>query len=164
MAIDIGLPYNNEKRVKSGIKYAIMCAATNGHCAVLKENLISFCIELLNVTQEDIEESLIELKVKNDIVEEERIDANQKWIYLSSFYRAEQNVADRIKILNNAINMKKIDGLNKKIEKIEKHSKIELSDKQKEAIKCVNENNVCIITGGPGTRKNNNYKNNYRTI
>ena len=30
---------------------------------------------------------------------------------------------------------------------------MELSEKQKEAIKLVNENNVCIITGGPGTGK-----------
>ena len=30
---------------------------------------------------------------------------------------------------------------------------MELSEKQKEAIEAVNENNVCIITGGPGTGK-----------
>ena len=27
MALNIGLPYNNDKRVKSGIKYALMCAS-----------------------------------------------------------------------------------------------------------------------------------------
>ena len=36
---------------------------------------------------------------------------------------------------------------------IEKSSNIELSDKQIEAIKAINENNVCVITGGPGTGK-----------
>ena len=30
---------------------------------------------------------------------------------------------------------------------------IKLSDKQFEAIEQINENNVCIITGGPGTGK-----------
>ena len=35
---------------------------------------------------------------------------------------------------------------------------IELSEKQKEALEGVNNSNVSIITGGPGTRKNNNYK------
>ena len=43
------------------------------------------------------------------------------------------------------------------IEKVEKNNIITLSDKQKEAIKAVNENNVTIITGGPGTRKNYYY-------
>ena len=152
MAIDIGLPYNNEKRIKSGIKYALYLATTNGHCAVLRENLISFCIELLNVEKEDIEESIINLKVNNEIVEEER-DNSEKWVYLSSFYKAEENIANRIKILNNSANMKRINILKKKLEKIEKESSIELSDKQKEAIEAVNENNVCIITGGPGTGK-----------
>ena len=152
MAIDIGLPYNNEKRIKSGIKYALYLATTNGHCAVLRENLISFCIELLNVEKEDIEESIINLKVNNEIVEEER-DNSEKWVYLSSFYKAEENIANRIKILNNSANMKRINILKKKLEKIEKESSIELSDKQKDAIEAVNENNVCIITGGPGTGK-----------
>ena len=38
-------------------------------------------------------------------------------------------------------------------ESSQKYIGIDLSDKQKEAIKLVNSNNVCIITGGPGTGK-----------
>ena len=49
--------------------------------------------------------------------------------------------------------MKKVTGIEKELKKIEKNSKIELSDKQKEAVKLINENNVVIITGGPGTGK-----------
>ena len=152
MAMDIGLPYDNEKRIKSGIKYALYIATTNGHCTVLKENLISFCVDLLNVKKEDIDENLINLKINNEIIEEEHQN-NEKWIYLSSYYKAEENIANRIKLLNNSVNMKRINILNKKIERIEKESEVELSDKQKEAIQAVNENNVCIITGGPGTGK-----------
>ena len=72
MAIDLGLPYNYEKRVKSGIKYALMCASYNGHCCVLLENLIEFCKNLLDIEDEDIKENIIELKVKNEIIEEQR--------------------------------------------------------------------------------------------
>ena len=183
MAMDLGLPYNNEKRVKSGIKYALMCASYNGHCCVLLENLIDFCKALLSVENEDIEENIIELKVKGDIVEEVRKIKNEenknieseseenrihedkeikdvtnenkeeKWIYLSAFYKAEENVADKIKILNKSKNIKKINNVKKELKLIEEHSDIELSEKQKEAIESVNENNVCIITGGPGTGK-----------
>ena len=39
------------------------------------------------------------------------------------------------------------------MEKQEKQADIELSEKQKEAIKAVSKNNVCVITGGPGTGK-----------
>lgn len=152
MAIDIGIPYNNEKRVKSGIKYAIYCAAMNGHCAVLEANLVVFCKDLLEVTEEEINENIIELKVKGEIVEEIR-NEEEKWIYLSSFYKSEENIANKICILDEAENIKKIHNLKKELKLIEKHSNIELSEKQKEAIEAVNENNVCIITGGPGTGK-----------
>ena len=51
MALDLGIAYNNEKRVKSGIKYAILCASVNGHTTVRKENLYEFCKQLLGVTR-----------------------------------------------------------------------------------------------------------------
>ena len=50
-------------------------------------------------------------------------------------------------------NAKKIENIKSELQKIEKKSKIELSEKQKEAIKAINENNVTVITGGPGTGK-----------
>ena len=147
MAMDIGISYNYEKRIKSGIKYAIMCTTTNGHCRVQKENLYAFCRDLLGVSTEELEENLIELKVYNQIIEEDN------WVYLAPFYKAEQNIAERILILQTSNNVKKIDNIQKELKKIEKHSDIELSEKQKEAIEAINENNVCIITGGPGTGK-----------
>ena len=55
--------------------------------------------------------------------------------------------------------MKKISGLKSKLKYIEENSKIELSEKQKEAIEIVNNNNVTIITGGPGTGKTTIIKN-----
>lgn len=147
MAIDLGMPYNYEKRIKSGIKYAITCATLNGHCRVQKENLLLFCRELLGVTDNELEENIIELKLKNEITEQDN------WIYLSYFFQAEQNIADRIGTLQKSQNIKKIENIKKELKRIENHSDIELSEKQKEAIEAINENNVCIITGGPGTGK-----------
>ena len=49
--------------------------------------------------------------------------------------------------------MKKIDHIKTELKKVEKKSNIELSDKQKEAVLSINDNNVTIITGGPGTGK-----------
>ena len=50
-------------------------------------------------------------------------------------------------------NIKKINKIEKELKKVEKETNIELSEKQKEAIYVINENNVCVITGGPGTGK-----------
>ena len=72
---------------------------------------------------------------------------------LSSFYQIEANIADRIIRLNKSKNLKEIKNIENVLKKAEKKSNIELSDKQKEAIKAINQNNVTIITGGPGTGK-----------
>lgn len=147
IALDSGIEYNYEKRIKSGIKYAIISSTVNGHCRVRKENLFEFCKGLLNVSEKELEENLIELKVKNQIIEEDN------WIYLNYIYQAEQNIVDKIKIIQDSKNIKRIENIKKELKSTEKNEKIELSDKQKEAIETINENNICIITGGPGTGK-----------
>ena len=153
MALDLGISYDNDKRIRSGIKYALIRATYNGHACVLKENLIEFVISLLDVMTENIEDGLIELRAKDEIVIEERNDGSGTWIYLSNFYYTEQEIAIRIKRLQEASNAKEIKDIQTILKKIELQSNIELSEKQKEAIELVNENNVTIITGGPGTGK-----------
>ena len=147
IAIENGTSLDYVERIKCGIKYAINIACTNGNCRVQKQNLITFCKELLNVTAEEIEENIITLKVLNQIVEE------NDWLYLTAFYTAEQNIAEKIQVLIQSKNIKKIENIKKELKSIEKKSDIELSEKQKEAVEAINENNVCIITGGPGTGK-----------
>ena len=150
MALNLGISYDNEKRVQSGIKYGLIRATNNGHSCVLKQNLIEFVVALLDVTSESVEDNIINLKVKEEIVIEKR---DEEWIYLENFYRTEEEIAKRIIRLNESKNIKEIKEIEDKLKKIEKQSNIELSEKQREAIKAINEDNVTIITGGPGTGK-----------
>ena len=151
MALDLGINYDNEKRIESGIKYGLIRSTYNGHACVLKTNLIEFVINLLDVSTENVEDGLINLKVKDEIVVEER--EKEEYVYLKAFYQAEADIVFRINRLQNAKNVKKIAHVETELKKVEATSKIELSEKQKEAVKLVNENNVTIITGGPGTGK-----------
>lgn len=151
MALEMGVALNNEKRIRSGIKYALIRATYNGHCAVTEDNLYDFVRNLLNVDNEDIENAIINMKAKQEVYIEER-DGNT-WVYLYYYYEVEENIAGKLLTLDKAKNMKKISHLNKEIKEIEKKTNIFLSEKQKEAIEAVNNNNVCIITGGPGTGK-----------
>ena len=151
MALEMGVAVNNEKRIRSGIKYALIRATYNGHCAVTEDNLFDFVRNLLNVDNEDIENAIINMKAKQEVHIEER-DGNT-WVYLYYYYEVEENIAGKLLTLDKAKNMKKISHLNKEIKEIEKKTNIFLSEKQKEAIEAVNNNNVCIITGGPGTGK-----------
>lgn len=151
MAIRLGVEKENRKRIMSGIKYSLIKITYNGHCCTLKENLIEHVKQLLGVNEETVEGGLINLKVNDDIVIENREGEN--WVYLKSFYATEEKIAQRIISLAKSKNTKKIHNIDKELNLIEKKSDIFLSEKQKEAIREINENNVTIITGGPGTGK-----------
>lgn len=151
MALNLGINYDNQKRVESGIKYGLIKSTYNGHSCVIKENLIEFVITLLDVTSENVEDNLINLKAKDEIIIEKREDT--EWIYLENFYKVENEIALRLDRLEKAPNMKEIKNIDEALKNIEKKSDIELSEKQREAVKAINKNNVTIITGGPGTGK-----------
>lgn len=151
MAMDIGISYDNEKRIQSGIKYSLIRISYNGHTCVEKEKLILFVKDLLQVEQEVIKDCLINLNVKKEIVIEEQEEL--ELVYLYPYYMAELTIAERLMGLRDFENNKQIKNLKKELKQLEKLSSIELSDKQKETLEMVNSENVCIITGGPGTGK-----------
>ena len=151
MALEIGIASNDEKRIESAITYSLAIASNNGNTCVEKQNLIKYVQALLGTTTSEIETALINLKARAKI-EIENVEEIE-WVYLNSFYVCERNIAQRISILNKSKNIKKIKDFDKKFKEEEKHIDITLSEKQKEAIKAVNDHNVCVITGGPGTGK-----------
>ncbi len=164
MALKLGIDNTNEKRIKSGIKYGLIKSTLNGHSCVEKEELIRDVMTLLHISKELVEENLISLNVKNEIVIEQRKEIKNtkeeikekllnEYVYISTYYLTEKEIANRLKLLKNAKNTKHIKNIGKDIKKINKNLDIELSEKQKEAVELVNENNVVIITGGPGTGK-----------
>ncbi len=152
IAINLGIEINSFERIKAGIKYALLLASYNGNTCVEEKVLINFVKDKLNASEEYIEENLISLKASDEIVLESRDDETD-WYYLKPLYTAEKNVAERIYMMNRSKNVKHIDNFEKELAKQEKSLEIILSEKQREALKGVNENNVSIITGGPGTGK-----------
>ena len=156
MALELGTDETSKKRIQSGIKYSLIQITYNGHSCVLLQNLEEYTKNLLNISINDIEDNIINLKAKGEIIIEERDDGDE-WVYLESFYNTEKAICNRIIKLDKYENSKYVKSIEDEIEKVEKNNIIQLSDKQKEAIKAVNDNNVTIITGGPGTRKNNYY-------
>ena len=151
MAIKLGIERENQKRIKSGIKYALIRITYNGHSCTLETNLIEYVKQLLGVSQDSIEEGIINLKANDEIVVEDR--DGEHWVYLYTFYNAEKQIVERITKLNNAKNVKKISNIEKELKIVEKETDMFLSEKQKQAIREINDNNVTIITGGPGTGK-----------
>lgn len=152
IALEIGIPKDNDFRIKSGIKYALLTASYNGNTCVLKENLIAYITQVLDVGREEVENNLINLKVEDEIVVEKR-DDDIEWVYLYPFYKLETNILEKLIKLNNSKNVKYLKNFKKDLKIQEEKLDIILSEKQSEALEQINDNNVCIITGGPGTGK-----------
>ena len=142
---------DSDYRIKSGIKYALLVASYNGHTCARKDVLVQYVKDILDVPEQNILDNLINLNVASEIHIDE--DGEHEFVYLEQIYKAEKNIAERLIALRDAKNIKLLKNFDNEIKKHEEKLDIELSEKQFEAIRQINENNVCIITGGPGTGK-----------
>ena len=156
IALQPGIPKDNDDRIKSGIKYALLVSSYNGNLCVKKENLEMFLTQNLEVSSDEIENNLINLKVQEEIVIEERED-DSKWVYLYPMYKVEKNISERLIALKNSRNIKYIKSFEKDLKSQENILGIKLSEKQVEAINQINDNNVAIITGRTWNWKNYHY-------
>lgn len=147
MAMKIGISCEFNKRIEAGIKYALVVASNNGNTCVIKENLIDYVKNLLQVESGIVENSLINCRVTDKIVIEEF--SEQEWVFLKQFYKAEENIAQKIQKLLSEPNYKRIKSFEKYLKEVESENTIKLSEMQLKAIETVNENNITIITGGP---------------
>lgn len=146
IALQLGIPKDNDDRIKSGIKFALLTSSYNGNLCVKKENLEMFLTQNLEVNQEEIDNNLINLKVQEEIVIEVREDESE-WVYLYPMYKIEKNISEKLVALKNSRNIKYIKSFEKDLKSQENLLGIKLSEKQIEAINQINDNNVSIITG-----------------
>ena len=153
IAISMGFQKNDEKRIRSGVKYVLMDAETNyGHTYLPLSKLLSEASNILKVEKELIERTLSFLIMKGELVVEE--DAGEKIIYLANLYQAEAEIAVRITKLIKIDNEKNYDDeIERTVNDLYEKQGMLLSDNQIKALRCATEKKVCVITGGPGTGK-----------
>jgi len=144
-----GIKPEDERRVKALIIYTMNnLIYQNGDVYLTKETIINSVNRSLGIL---IDTDTFE-NYFHELEEERKIIIEENAYYLIDIYKAENNVADKIYNLVNKEN-KKIPNLEEKINELEKQYDINYNDKQKEAITKALENNILIITGGPGTGK-----------
>lgn len=146
---NLGINLDSEERVDTGIIYAINKITEYGHTCVEKENLVKYASNILEVGTKDIENGITRL-VLNDKLYIQKMN-DKDFVFRRSFYLAEDNIAKNI-VIRTKENVK-TKNYDKLIEKVSKKNNIVLSDEQKEAISTSLNNNITIITGGPGTGK-----------
>lgn len=100
----------------------------------------------MDINTEDFDNYLYELEKIKQIVKYDN------HYYLTTIFKDENYVVDRIIELSSRDN-KKINKMDNYLKELEHTLNITYNDKQKEAIEKAIENNILIITGGPGTGK-----------
>ena len=155
----IGEKLNIEKdctnRLIHGIIYVIKERLKFGNTFIPYDQLIKLSKELLNVSEEKIAEAYKEVLTKGTIVEKQfkHSDEKIKCVFLTNIYKAEYNIcASLIRLYVYGKNKIKLN-TEEEINKFEELNKVKFSEDQKEALVGSINNNLHIITGGPGTGK-----------
>ncbi len=147
VALNNGMMPNDSRRIKALIIYIMNeLIYQKGDVYLTKDVIVKNVNRTLENKLDSLDEYFKELEA------ERKIKIDNDAYYLMDLYQAEYNVAEKIyNLINKEPN--KINGLDKYIADLEKMNDITYNDKQKEAIKKALQNNILIITGGPGTGK-----------
>ena len=148
IALKLNIDAFDERRIKACIIYMMKkLLFTNSDTYLEYDEILESVFNYLKI---DLNIDDFDLYLEELINENKIILLDNKY-YLKEMYDSEINIINTIKYLEN----KKIDKLflDNRIEELERVNNIKYNDKQKEAIKKSLENNITIITGGPGTGK-----------
>lgn len=148
VAIKLGIDKDSFKRCRAGIFYTLSQLSEEGHCYATTEQLVTKCIEIL-----EIEAAKIIMCIDHLIKEQELIKEEIDSIYLPPFYFSENGVAKRLKQIMKGNTLKKVKNSEEVIALLEKNECIIYDDIQRRAIKQAETSKVMVLTGGPGTGK-----------
>ena len=147
IALGMGINEDDERRIKALIIYIMkeLCF-NNGDTYLFLEEISNMLSNYVSISNEKFDYLMVKLvKNKKIIIEDKRY-------YLRKFYEAEKYICERLCFLNDMSINSNI-SIDKYINNKEKDDKIKYDEIQKKAIYSGVNNNITIITGGPGTGK-----------
>ena len=155
IAKKVGIREDSDFRIRSGLLYTLLGASSEGHTCLPEELLLRKAAELLRVPAEAVERHLNDLSMDRKLVRKIFSDAEGRertFVYSSTAYYAELSTAVMLSRLNLTLETSdtEIDTL---LHRVYRQSKIELDERQKEAVSEAVKHGVLILTGGPGTGK-----------
>ena len=140
---------DNDIRIKACILESMQILSfTNGDTYYYQEEILKVLEkEFSIILSVDVLDYLFD-----NLVNDEKIYIDGRRIYLMSYYKKELNIANTLKKINEN-SVKKIVNLKEKLKDLEKKLGIDYNIDQEKAIITALNNNICIISGGPGTGK-----------
>jgi exodeoxyribonuclease V alpha subunit len=138
-------------RVRAGISYALAEAMDEGHCGLPVEELVPLTEKLLEIPAELVGTAL-RLELEDGAVVADDLEG-RRCIFLAALYRAEREIADKVRTLSAGKPPWPAIDVDKAIPWVEQRTKLALAYSQKAALRVALVSNVMVITGGPGVGK-----------
>lgn len=157
IAASLGVERDSEFRIGAGIKYTLAEATGSaGHCYLPREELVANARQMLGNEEEAINHVLDSLILSRDIAAQVLPEQDADGCvacYQMQTYRAENEVARRLKELIDAMPESASEEIGAQIDELERMEGIALHAQQRKAIETAVNSGMTVITGGPGTGK-----------
>ena len=150
LALEMGLDGSSRNRINAACLFELKHNLNNGHCFIPREKLAAVTAELINVEAGEAEASIDELIETGQIIHEEI--AGCKACYLPEIYEAETDAAEKFAKMCRRKFSEDVD-IPKLIARLERQQGIEYAPLQRQTLHLALENQLVVITGGPGTGK-----------
>ncbi len=157
IARKVGIDQEDPGRIKAGLRYTLTESSTDGHIYLPRRVLVEKTVELLDVPRGLVENQLEKLLAEGGLItSEESEPTNKKPVYLPFLYYAEQEVAEKLAVLDSFSRPESglsAGYISELISGYQMESGLDYNQEQQQAIRKALKNKVTIITGGPGTGK-----------
>lgn len=152
IAIEAGYELESAFRIRSGIKYALSLAASEGNTCLPRDMLLMYASNnVLGVSIELAQSVLDSMIFERELVEKQIGGA--PIVFLPAMHHLEADSAVLLSELHGSAKVLPLINIAHEIELMEKKNGIRLADRQREAVEKSITNGVLIVTGGPGTGK-----------
>ncbi len=151
----VNMPPESPERIYAGLRHLLTLASKNGHTCLPYHTLVERAQALLNVSGDDIENTIYEQSQQESIICEDVLD--KQYVYLPEYAYAERFIASRLSLIIKSIPDNERDW-SKEIAQLEREMGITFERMQKKAISMALRNGIMVLTGGPGTGKTTTIK------
>ncbi|HSR88120.1 MAG TPA: ATP-dependent RecD-like DNA helicase, partial [Pontiella sp.] len=152
IAMKLGISRESDLRARAGLEFVLGELTAGGHCAYIRNDLLSRTGELLEIDLSIIERALTH-SIENKRLILRTDQRGRDLVYLPKLYYAEIDLAGKLQKLSRGKHPCPPVDFDKALEWVEKKAAIELAPAQCSALKAAISSKVMVITGGPGVGK-----------
>ena len=150
LAMAMGMDEHSRSRINAALIFELNHNTGNGHVFIPREKLAAATAQLIGVSSDEADESVSQLIDANLVVQDEI--AGLRAVYLPELFEAETDAAKRLARMSRTRYEEEADP-ERLIARLEKQQQIRYAAMQRRTLQMALDNQVLVITGGPGTGK-----------